>query len=92
MKIIYDTNASSDLVIRFADEVSFDDIKKLLVRDWSAKPIEQLGTYDQGWLALSIEQGTITLHWDSFAGLCLISRDKTGEKALKRIGDYLLQK
>jgi len=89
MKLIYDNNASGDLTIRFEDTVSFDRIRDLLVNHWSAKPVEQLGTYDQGWLDLRINQGTITLHWDTFMGLSLTSRDSSSEEVLKMIGDHL---
>lgn len=89
MRLTYDTNASGDLTIRFEDTVSFDRVKELLVNLWSAKPVEQLGTYDQGWLDLRIDQETITLHWDAFTGLSLTSRDIRGDEILKRIGEYL---
>lgn len=89
MKLIYDNNASGDLTIRFEDTVSFDRIREILVNHWSAKTVEQLGTYDQGWLDLRVNQGTITLHSDTFMGLSLTSRDSRGEEVLRMICDHL---
>lgn len=89
MNIAYDRNAINQLEIRFADDCSFDEVKDLLKKYWAPKQTDQYGTYDQGWVDFTIQQQTIALHWDVFAGLCLISREPTGEALLRRTGSCL---
>lgn len=89
VNITYARNATNQLEIRFGDDSSFDAIKRLLEKDWSAKQIDHIGSFDQGWMDFCLDQQIITLHWDVFAGLCLISSEPEGEAVLCRIGNYL---
>ena len=89
MQITYDKNFGGDLLIRFGEDVGFTEVERLLTRDWFAKEIYRIGTFDQGWLDLQIDKGNLCLHWDATAGLCLISRDSAGEQVLRRIGESL---
>jgi hypothetical protein len=89
MKFSYGRNFSNLLEIRFEGDDTFNQVRHLLEKDWSAKIIDRFGNFDQGWMIFLVSDQTLVLHYDCFAGVSLGTEAASGEPVLQQIGEYL---